>query len=165
MGDPDPPLISSSHDHNLTNAPDPLMNNVPQFDGNISLNSSVSSLADMNDLPTIDRISAASSLPVIATYNMRSLEPKLESLKADILERSVDVAFLQEIWEKEGNQNFESKVEKMMEINGMLYFSTPRLLDSRGYAYGGATIIVNSCNYEAQKCQSQLHLVLKFHGA
>ena len=82
---------------------------------------------------------------------MRSLEPKLESLKTDLLERSVDVAFLQEIWEKEGNPDFESKVERMMEINGMLYFSSPRPLDSRGYAYGGTAIIVNSQHFEATK--------------
>ena len=106
---------------------------------------------DLNDLPRVDRISAANCLPTIATYNMRSLEPKLESLKTDLLERSVDVAFLQEIWEKEGNPDFESKVERMMEINGMLYFSSPRPLDSRGYAYGGTAIIVNSQHFEATK--------------
>ena len=41
-----------------------------------------------------DKITAALNLPTVATYNLRSLFPKVESLKKDLLERKVDVGFL-----------------------------------------------------------------------
>ena len=66
-----------------------------QLDGNESVCSSI----DCNDLPILDRNSASSNLPTVATYNMRSLLPKINALKSDLLEREIDVAFVQEIWE------------------------------------------------------------------
>ena len=48
----------------------------------------------------MDQLNIIINLPVIASYNLRSMMPKLQSLKTDILERNVDIALLQEIWEK-----------------------------------------------------------------
>ena len=125
------------------------------LDSESSLEQSNSSVSlTQNFLPIIDNIPTASSLPSLATYNLRSLAPKIESLKTDILERKVDVAFLQEIWEKttdEENPHSISEAEKMFELNGLLYFSSPRILDSRGRAYGGTAIIVNSIHFEGEK--------------
>ena len=42
------------------------------------------------------------------------------------------------------------QVEKMLELNGLQYFSTPRPLSSKGYAYGGAAIIVNIRKFQCK---------------
>ena len=94
--------------------------------------------------PKIDRVSTALSLPIVATYNLRSLMPKVNSLKTDIIERSIDIAFLQEIWEQGEDKNHQNEIKKMLEINGLQYISNPRSLTKKGYAYGGAAIVVNN---------------------
>ena len=50
------------------------ISDIPNLDGNISICSN-----DVNDVnqPNNDKITAASHLPTVATYNMRSLFPKL----------------------------------------------------------------------------------------
>ena len=88
---------------------------INQLDGNVSVSSNVTSVG--NDIqhkqihkikPTKckqkpilekkqDKISIAHNLPTVASYNLRSLLPKKDSLITDILERSVQCAFLQEI--------------------------------------------------------------------
>ena len=60
-----------------------------------------------------------------------------------ILERSVQCAFLQEIWEAEPNKNFQLEVEKILELHGLKYTSTTRKPNRKGVAYGGAAIIAN----------------------
>ena len=50
-----------------------------------------------------DRVSIALNLPVVATYNLRSLMPNIRNLRTDLLERKIDLAFLQEIWEQSEN--------------------------------------------------------------
>ena len=42
------------------------------------------------------------SLPVIAVSNMRSLRPKLNSYKTDLIEREISVSLICEVWEKVG---------------------------------------------------------------
>ena len=128
-----------------------------QLDGNLSIssadldNSLSSSVTDNDDtLPQIDKISSASYLPVIATYNARSLLPKINSFKTDIIERSVDVAFVQEIWEKD-SEKFSSEIEKMLEMDGFRYISMPRPLSIKKRAYGGAAIVVNSRNFTCKE--------------
>ena len=59
-----------------------------------------------------DKISIAHNLPTVASYNLRSFLPKKESLITDILERSIDCGFLQEIWEAEDNKDFQLEIEK-----------------------------------------------------
>ena len=49
---------------------------------------------------------------------MRSLYPRILSLKNDILEREIDIAFLQEMWEPDDNSNFDAEIEKLLEIDG-----------------------------------------------
>ena len=119
-----------------------------QLDGNVSLNSQDSDTIDNENLfPKIDKISTALSLPIIATYNLRSLLPKVNCLKTDILEREIDVAFLQGIWENSENIKYQSEIEKMFELNGLLYKSTPRMKGKGKVNYGGAALIINSLKY------------------
>ena len=82
--------------------------NIDQLDGNVSVCSSIiqndpqscKKLSDQlkpKNAKKIDKIAAALNLPIVVTYNLRSMIPKLKSLKIYILERSVDLGFLQEI--------------------------------------------------------------------
>ena len=65
------------------------------------------------------KITAAIHLPVVATYNLRSLMPKIQHLKTDIVERNVDLAFLQEVWEQSDNVDHKAEIETMLEIDGL----------------------------------------------
>ena len=113
-----------------------------QLDGNETLNSSI----DLNDLPGIESYNTSLKLPIVATYNMRSLLPKINSLKRDLIEREIDIAFIQEIWENAENLCFQAEIEKMFQLNGLTYVSSPRPKTSKA-AYGGAAIIVNTVKF------------------
>ena len=86
-------------------------------------------------------------LPIVATYNLRSLLPKIKSLKTDIIERSIDISFLQEIWEKDEKITNSSDIEKMFQLHGLEYYSNPRPLTKKGSAYGGVALIVNKVKF------------------
>ena len=98
-----------------------------------------------------DKISAAINLPIIATYNVRSLIPKIQSLKNDILERSVSLAFLQEIWEQSDDKNHQFEIEKLLELDGLQYISNPRPKNSKGKSYGGVAIVVDQSKFTCDK--------------
>ena len=93
-----------------------------------------------------NKINRAVNLPSVAVYNCRSLFPKLGNIKTDILERSVHAAFCVEIWEKSENKIHRSEIEKMLEIEGLKYISTPRPT-----GWGGAAIIVNQRKFSIEK--------------
>ena len=72
-----------------------------------------------NNLVTVtinNRLVIGESLPVISVSNMRSLGPKLESLKTDIIEREISVALISEIWEKVGCKKQSHEIEKMFQL-------------------------------------------------
>ena len=94
---------------------------IQQLDGNDSI-----CLSNSSVITNIEQHNTALTLPIIATYNLRSLLPKVKSLKTDLIEREIDLAFLQEIWEDSGNEKYQFEVEKMFEENGLLYRSSPR---------------------------------------
>ena len=108
------------------------ISDIDQLDGNVSVPNI-----------KIDKISAALNLPTVASYNLRSLFPKIESLKNDLIERKVDCGFLSEIWEQKQNIEHQFEIEKMLELSGLKYISTPRPPNKRGVSYGGAAIVVN----------------------
>ena len=88
---------------------------------------------------------------MIATYNFRSLMPKIQCLKNDLIERSVSLGFLQETWEDTENRSHQFEIEKLMEIDGFQYISAPRPKNYHGRSYGGAAIVVNKRNYSCEK--------------
>ena len=98
-----------------------------------------------------DKISAALNLPIVATYNLRSLMPKILSLKNDIFERSVDISFLQETWEQSDNKTHQFEIEKMLEIDGLQYISAPRPKNAKGRSYGGAAMVINTEKFSCEK--------------
>ena len=116
-----------------------------QLDGNDSVNSE-SSPTNNPTCVRPDKITSALSMPVVATYNMRSLFPKIGNLKTDILERNIQVAFLCEIWEKSENKMHQQEIENMLESEGLKYLST-----ARPTGWGGAAIIVNLEKFSIEK--------------
>ena len=98
-----------------------------------------------------DKITAALSLPTVATYNLRSLFPKIGNLSTDMLERYVDVGFLTEIWENSANLEHQLEIEKLLEMKGLKYISTARPPNSKGVCYGGAAIVVNLQKFSVEK--------------
>ena len=124
-----------------------IISDIGQLDGNNSVCSD--KLQPSNDKP--DKISAALNLPIVATYNCRSLFPKIRSLKKDLLERNIDVGFLTEIWEQTKNSDHKYEIEKMLELNGLQYISTARPPNRKGVSYGGAAIVINKDKFTCEK--------------
>ena len=90
----------------------------------------------------------ALNLPTVATYNARSLFPKLENFKTDMIERAISVSFVCEIWEKSESKEHISQIESMLELHGLKYISTSRPKTTKG---GGAAIVVNLEKYSIEK--------------
>ena len=82
-----------------------------QLDGNTSLytDTRANNKYRVNQKTKVDKFEAALNLPIIATYNLRSLMPKIKSLKNDLIERSVSLGFLQETWEQTENGAHQQK--------------------------------------------------------
>ena len=98
-----------------------------------------------------DKFDTALNLPVVATYNLRSLFPKVGNLTTDILERKVDVGFLTEIWENTEKKEHSLEIEKLLETSGLQYLSTARPPNKKGVSYGGAAIVVNLQKFSIEK--------------
>ena len=90
----------------------------------------------------------ALTLPKVANYNMRSLFPKIGNFSLDMRERTTDIAFLTEVWEKREKKKHQFKLEEMLEMGGIKYISTPRPGAQRG---GGAAIAVRTENFLISK--------------
>ena len=84
-----------------------------------------------------NKLLEALNLPAFTVYNMRSIWSKLDNLAEDIVERSVDISILSEVWEKKENLKHQSRIEEMLEMKGISYISTPR----PGYKCGGGSAI------------------------
>ena len=97
------------------------------------------------------KISTALSLPTVASYNLRSMLPKLENLTTDLLERKIDCGFCQEIWYKETDKKQNYEIEKMLELKGLKFISTSRKPNKLGVSHGGAGIIVNLEKFSCEK--------------
>ena len=105
------------------------LSDIDQLDGNTSLNSRP------KNRRLIQNASVAHHLPVVSVCNMRSLFPKVSNFKIDFFERSVDFSLCCEVWEKAESKYHMSEIEKMLEVDGLQYFSSTRPRGKRG---GGA---------------------------
>ena len=90
------------------------------------------------------------SLPIIAVSNVRSLLPKINSFKTDVLEREIGLSLLSEIWEVKGKKKHISEVTKMLEVEGLKYISTPRASNKRG---GGCAIVAHLPKFSLEKIE------------
>ena len=134
------------------------ISHIQQFDGNMSVSSNESENSLLYPPPPQprpahkpDKIITALSLPTVASYNLRSLFPKVRNITTDILERRIDVSFCSEIWEQENNTTHRFEIEKLLELSGLKYFSTARKPNKKGVSYGGAAIIVNLEKFSCEK--------------
>ena len=89
------------------------------------------------------------SLPIISVSNLRSLGPKLNNYKTDLIEREISVSLICEVWEVVGCRRQSYQIEKMLHLNGLKYISTPRT----GKRGGGAAIVVNLQQFSLEKIQ------------
>ena len=80
---------------------------------------------------------------------MRSLFPKVRHFKQDFLERDVDLSMLCEVWENSTNKKHRNEIEKLLELDGLKYISTPRL--QRGG--GGLLLFVIQKSSLLRSCQ------------
>ena len=106
-----PPYNQSVSD-NWSECSDRTISDIGQLDGN----DSISETKVRNNKQS--KTNAAIFLPTVATYNLRSMIPKIENLKKDIIERQIDVSFLQEIWEVANKSEHRFEIEKMLELSG-----------------------------------------------
>ena len=169
MGDAGPP--SSAHSDNEDSifsscSSQFLPSDIPQFDGNASLNSvssdtvssyisviitSRSLYSDVEArLPPVrktirrsNRLLQAASLPKFSSYNMRSLMPKIHNFVLDFEDRMCQLSFLCEIWQKEDNKKHNFNIEELHEINGLVYIGTHR----KGRRGGGVAMVANSTDF------------------
>ena len=88
------------------------------------------------------------SLPIIAVSNLRSLLPKINNFKTDVLEREIGLSLLSEIWEVKGKKKHMSEITKMLEIEGFKYISTPRASNKR---CGGCAIVAHLPKFSLEK--------------
>ena len=128
---------------------------IGQLDGNISLNNSYK----VNKCK-VDKFSTALHLPTVATYNCRSLFPKIENFKTDMMERDISVSLLSEIWEKSEDKGHSFEVEKMLQLSGLKYLSKSRPSNKRG---GGVALVVNLEKFSCEKlevpCPNSLEVI------
>ena len=124
--------------------------NIAQLDGNVTIVSDDGS-QNVNNVQKnvkLKKHEIAINLPTIAAYNVRSLFPKVNSFKTDMLERSVDVGFVSEVWEQEENEDHAHKIEELLEIDGLQYISKSRPASTRG---GGVAIVTNLEKFSIKK--------------
>ena len=79
-------------------------------------------------------------MPRITLYNMRSAWSKLDNLAEDMLMRKTDLSILTEVWHMAENRKHEEAIERMLELHGVKYVSTPR----PGARRGGGTALACS---------------------
>ena len=91
---------------------------------------------------------AALSLPTVTVYNMRSIWSKLDCMATDMMERSVDLSMLSEVWEKKESTQHKEKLEELLELKNIKYSSTPRQGTKRG---GGAAYTARGNKFNVTK--------------
>ena len=96
-----------------------------------------------------NRLVMGESLPIMSVSNLRSLAPKFNNFKNDMIEREISLAMLSEVWEKAGCKKQMYEMEKMLQMDGLKYISTPRTT-KRG---GGAAIVANVTKFSLEKIQ------------
>ena len=119
---------------------------IGQLDGNETI------LSDINQNSVSESTTREMLImPTVASYNMRSLIPKINNFKDDILERGIDCAFLSEIWENSESEKHQYELEKLFQLHGLQYFSSTRPKNKKGVSYGGTAVVVNLKNFTCER--------------
>ena len=96
-----------------------------------------------------NRLLLSEDLPILSVSNLRSIWPKLNSFKNDLKMRDISCAMLSEVWQKESCKKQQYQIEKMMNMEGLKYISTPRI-NKRG---GGAAIVASMEKFSLEKIE------------
>ena len=96
-----------------------------------------------------NRLMMTDSLSILSVSNLRSLWPKLNNFKNDMIMRDISCAMLSEVWEKSNCKKQQFELEKMLNMDGLKYISTPRMT-KRG---GGAAIVVSLKKFSLEKIE------------
>ena len=113
-------------------------NNIPVIIGNRPFKPQISRQPSaIRVLRRDNKCVQALSLPILTSYNMRSIWGKLDNFSDDMHERDCSLSFLSEIWEKKENVQHKKKIEELLELKNISHISTPRPGVKRG---GGAAI-------------------------
>ena len=96
-----------------------------------------------------NRLMLSESLPILSVSNLRSFWPKLNSFKEDMILRDISCAMLSEVWEKANCKKQQFELEKMLNMDGIKYISTPRIT-KRG---GGAAIVAQLKEFSLDKIE------------
>ena len=119
---------------------------IGQLDGNETI------LSDINQNSVSESTTREMLImPTVASYNLRSLIPKINNFKDDILERGIDCAFLSEIWENSESEKHQYELEKLFQLHGLQYFSSTRPKNKKGVSYGGTAVVVNLKNFTCER--------------
>ena len=132
------------------------VSNIDQLDGNISICSGTDnppSTINSSNKYRNKMAAVANHLPTVTVSNVRSLFPKIRNTITDMLERQIDVNLCCEIFEKADSKKQKNEIEKMFELDGLKYFSTPRPRGKRG---GGAAILVSTAKFKVEKLEIQI---------
>ena len=88
-------------------------------------------------------------LPVLSVTNARSLLPHVHNLMEDIIQHSIDITIVCEVWEKEIQPKLNSTLEYYLEMKGLQFVSSgARKNKQRG---GGVAIVVNTQKFATKK--------------
>ena len=83
-----------------------------------------------------NKLSQTPYLPAISAPNLRSLGPKIRNFTLDFKMRGLGLALCSETWGKDDKKAYQSKIKRMLEIEGISTIST-----NRKYKRGGGTMI------------------------
>ena len=125
---------------------DNLESEILQLDGNISICTD-STITKPHQTKAKHVI--AQNLPIVASFNARSLHPKIDNFKTDLLHRNISIACVCEVWEQIENKNQNIEYERMFEMNGLKFLSRARK-DKRG---GGVAIVVDTQLFTCQRLE------------
>ena len=89
-------------------------------------------------------------LPVISVPNMRSIFPKLNNFITDMHMRNISIALCSETWHKEDKKKHKNEIERLLNMEGLKFLSTPRPPGKRG---GGCAIIADLSHYTLDRLE------------
>ena len=95
---------------------------IVQLEGNCSVLSNNESESDSSSTSgrCMNKVATVGCLPTIATYNVRSLFPKVGNIRTDMLEHGITLEFFSEIWEGSENKKYKFEIENLLECHGLI---------------------------------------------
>ena len=133
-----PPTMSQQSSSIISNPnPDLSPHPIPVIVGNRNPHPAYQQPMHRPQLRTIRRDNkaiTALSLPRIMLANHRSIFPKFNHLVDEVLEMNMQLGLHSEVWEDSESSLHANKIEEALELHGIQYISTPRVIRKGGGA-------------------------------